>query len=126
MKNRLTYFTLCRDSFAKTLYQTLFIWLVSRLNKVTRDSRQTSQPSSSSSPVAPAPTEFKTCSIAILDVFGFENMPTNSLEQLCINYSNERLQHYFNCYIFKREQEVYISEMLTWTRVRLILRRSLF
>lgn len=34
-------------------------------------------------------------SLNILDIFGFESLETNGLEQLCINYCNERIQALF-------------------------------
>lgn len=48
--------------------------------------------------------------IGILDIFGFENLKTNSFEQLCINIANEQLQFYFNEYIFVWEFDEYAVE----------------
>ena len=40
----------------------------------------------------------------LLDVYGFESFTTNSLEQLCINYANEKLQQHFVYHFLKKQQ----------------------
>ncbi len=42
--------------------------------------------------------------LGLLDIYGFENLNTNSLEQLIINFANERLQQLFMHALIKREQ----------------------
>jgi len=83
------------NSLAKVLYERLFDWLVTQMNKKT------------------ASSEIDTC-IGILDIYGFEILEKNSLEQLCINFANERLQRQFNSKVFDSEQERYISEGIDW------------
>ena len=48
--------------------------------------------------------------IGILDIFGFEIFEFNSLEQLCINFTNEMLQQHFNNNTFKLEEKLYKAE----------------
>ena len=51
--------------------------------------------------------------IGLLDIFGFEAFGTNSLEQMLINYANERLQQQFNAFVFKLEEKEFASEGLS-------------
>lgn len=82
-----------RDATAKGLYGRLFDWLVNQINCL----------------LCPQ-TEAEPLSIGLLDIFGFENFPKNSFEQLCINIANEQIQFYFNQYIFMWEQQEYMAE----------------
>ena len=90
-----------RDTFAKLIYDCLFKWMIQQVNLAL--SANTSGESASF--------------IGVLDIFGFEFFAKNSFEQLCINYTNEKLQDHFNYSIFKSEQEVYKEEGLKWVFV---------
>jgi len=85
-----------RDALTKTIYQRLFLWVVKRANKILNQERANSF-------------------IGILDIAGFEIFEKNSFEQICINYTNEKLQQFFNHHMFKLEQEEYLKEKIDWT-----------
>eukprot|EP01018_Ginkgo_biloba_P029722 Gb_18084 [translate_table: standard] len=90
-----------RDILAKTVYSRLFEWLVSKINELTgRD------------------FDSKTCmKIGILDICGFEIFDTNSFEQFCINFTNEKLQQHFIKHVLRMEQEQYKTEEINWNNV---------
>ncbi|XP_040131493.1 unconventional myosin-IXa isoform X9 [Ictidomys tridecemlineatus] len=93
-----------RNSMAKSLYSALFDWIVFRINHALLNSKDLER-------------NTKTLSIGVLDIFGFEDYENNSFEQFCINFANERLQHYFNQHIFKLEQEEYRTEGISWHNI---------
>eukprot|EP00002_Diphylleia_rotans_P027698 TRINITY_DN555_c0_g1_i1.p1 TRINITY_DN555_c0_g1~~TRINITY_DN555_c0_g1_i1.p1 ORF type:complete len:1667 (+),score=409.67 TRINITY_DN555_c0_g1_i1:54-5054(+) len=91
-----------RNAFCKYIYARIFDWILKRINESLEPSKK-----------ARRATEF----IGLLDISGFESFKVNSLEQLCINYSNERLQQIFNSHVFKLEQEEYENEKIEWEKV---------
>ncbi|XP_048484766.1 unconventional myosin-IXAa isoform X2 [Plutella xylostella] len=94
-----------RDAMAKCLYGALFDWIVMQVNHALLAKKDTTR-------------DHQGHSIGVLDIFGFEDFgPSNSFEQLCINYANEHLQYYFNQHVFKYEQEEYRREGIRWTDI---------
>ncbi|CAN0093385.1 unnamed protein product [Rangifer tarandus platyrhynchus] len=87
-----------RDAIAKVLYALLFSWLIARVNALVSPQKDA-------------------LSIAVLDIYGFEDLSFNSFEQLCINYANESLQYLFNKIVFQEEQEEYMREQIDWQEV---------
>ncbi|XP_063288744.1 myosin-4-like [Pelobates fuscus] len=83
-------------ALCKSVYEKLFLWMVTRINQQL-DTKQ--------------PRQFF---IGVLDIAGFEIFDFNSLEQLCINFTNEKLQQFFNHHMFVLEQEEYKKEGIDW------------
>ncbi|XP_010504771.1 PREDICTED: myosin-16-like isoform X3 [Camelina sativa] len=91
-----------RDGLAKTIYSRLFDWLVNKINiSIGQDSHSKRL-------------------IGVLDIYGFESFKTNSFEQFCINYTNEKLQQHFNQNVFKMEQGEYQKEEIDWSYVEFV------
>ncbi|KAM4662247.1 myosin-4-like [Discoglossus pictus] len=83
-------------ALARSVYEKLFLWMVTRINQQldTKQSRQ--------------------YFIGVLDIAGFEIFDLNTFEQLCINFTNEKLQQFFNHHMFVLEQEEYKKEGIEW------------
>ncbi|KAG8432953.1 hypothetical protein GDO86_017281 [Hymenochirus boettgeri] len=85
------------EALAKATYERLFLWLLNRVNKALDKTKRQG-------------ASF----LGILDIAGFEIFEVNSFEQLCINYTNEKLQQLFNNTMFILEQEEYQREGIEW------------
>ncbi|XP_025996495.1 myosin heavy chain, muscle isoform X15 [Solenopsis invicta] len=83
-------------AMSKAMFDRLFKWLVKKCNE-TLDTKQKRQ-------------HF----IGVLDIAGFEIFDFNGFEQLCINFTNEKLQQFFNHHMFVLEQEEYKREGIDW------------
>uniref|UniRef100_A0A3Q3XLE6 Myosin heavy chain 7 n=1 Tax=Mola mola TaxID=94237 RepID=A0A3Q3XLE6_MOLML len=85
------------SALSKAVYEKMFLWMVVRINH----SLDTKQP--------------RQYFIGVLDIAGFEIFDFNTFEQLCINFTNEKLQQFFNHHMFVLEQEEYKKEGIEWT-----------
>merc|ERR1719209_2549233 len=77
----------------------MFLWMVIRINEQLDTKQQ------------------RNYYIGVLDIAGFEIFDFNTLEQLCINFTNEKLQQFFNHTMFVLEQEEYMKEGIPWDLV---------
>ncbi|EEC00524.1 myosin heavy chain, skeletal muscle or cardiac muscle, putative [Ixodes scapularis] len=92
----ITQVTASVGALSKAIFDRLFKWLVKRVNE-TLDTKQKRQ-------------HF----IGVLDIAGFEIFDYNGFEQICINFTNEKLQQFFNHHMFVLEQEEYKREGIEW------------
>uniref|UniRef100_A0A8D3DHL6 Myosin motor domain-containing protein n=1 Tax=Scophthalmus maximus TaxID=52904 RepID=A0A8D3DHL6_SCOMX len=83
-------------ALAKSIYERMFLWMVIRINQMLDTKQQ------------------RNSYIGVLDIAGFEIFDFNTLEQLCINFTNEKLQQFFNHHMFVLEQEEYKKEGIIW------------
>lgn len=94
------------EALSRALYDRLFTSLVDRINEALDTGIKTGSTKGQE-------TNF----IGVLDIAGFEIFDKNSFEQLCVNYTNEKLQQFFNHHMFVQEQEEYRKERVDWNFV---------
>ncbi|NXB78380.1 MYO1D protein, partial [Donacobius atricapilla] len=94
-----------RDAFAKAIYERLFCWIVTHINDVIEVKNYDTT------------VHGKNTVIGVLDIYGFEIFDSNSFEQFCINYCNEKLQQLFIQLVLKQEQEEYQREGIPWKHI---------
>ena len=83
----------CKCSLSRFLYKRMFLYIVQMVN-----SRLFVGKSG--------------CHLSLLDPFGHETLVDNSLDQLCVNYSEEKLHAFFIDACFKSEIKIYEMEGL--------------
>uniref|UniRef100_A0A7S4F4P3 Myosin motor domain-containing protein n=1 Tax=Chrysotila carterae TaxID=13221 RepID=A0A7S4F4P3_CHRCT len=89
-----------RNALSKALYSRLFLFIVEAIN---------------SSLIFGGESRYF---IGAVDIFGFECFPKNSLEQLCINFANEKLQRMFTEAVFESVIAEYKKEGIDVTDIK--------
>merc|ERR1711970_519473 len=96
MPNQIVY---ARGALAKAVFERMFKWVAMNINEALATKLQ------------------RSFFIGCLDIAGFEIFGFNTFEQLCINFTNEKLQQFFNHHMFVLEQEEYKREGIEWVMI---------
>ena len=86
-----------RDALSKAIYSKLFDYLILQINQALAAGEEVID-------------ESKASIIGVVDIFGFEVFEVNSLEQLCINFTNEKLQALFTATVFEQTLQAYKAD----------------
>lgn len=88
-----------RDTLMRVLYGNIFEFIVEKMNGMYSSDEENKE---------------ENLKIIIMDIAGFECLEksTNAFEQLCINYTNEKLQQFFTQRLIVEEQIWYESQGL--------------
>lgn len=114
---------LINKALCRTLYGRLFTFVVNRINESLKVSLHNFLPIlDSHAQLHRNESQIKNLTnrgrnLGILDFFGFESNETNSLEQLNINYCNERIHQSYIQIVLKYQQDLYVREGLEWTKI---------
>ena len=126
-----------RDTLCKHLYARLFHWIIHRINQLTHseggggvaggEGGAVLDPLSTTTSASTREEAFGGSGhssgimrgfISLLDIFGFEDMAENSLEQMCINMANEALQRHYAKHVFEKDVDDLINEGVNCEGVR--------
>ena len=87
-----------RDTLAKTLYHSLFKWIVVEINRSLSENL----------------SEYTAARIGILDMFGFDSSEVNDFNQMCQNYANEILHCHFFRVILDGQTKIFDDSTEKW------------
>jgi myosin-3 len=98
-----------KEALSKAIFNNVFMWVFDVCNVALADTTGAS---------------VVTNTMGVLDIFGFEVFKLNSIEQMCIDVTNEQLQHFFNHHIFEMEQVEYLKEGVDVSKISYVDNQS--
>uniref|UniRef100_A0A0N5A8U7 Myosin motor domain-containing protein n=1 Tax=Syphacia muris TaxID=451379 RepID=A0A0N5A8U7_9BILA len=86
------------SNLACITYSLMFSWIISKFNTILNGES----------------VQDHNVYIGLLDASGYERYPYNTYERFWINLVNEKIQQFYNYFMFAKEQHEYKSENLQW------------
>lgn len=88
-----------RDTLARTLYHSLFKWIIVEINRSLSENLS---------------DDYSAAHIGILDIFGLDSTKSNHFDQMCQNYANEILQCHFFSVILDGQTKMFKESTGQW------------